>query len=284
MSQPIIVGVDGSREATSAAEWAADDAARRACPLRLVSVVDHWAYGIPKFPSGAGDPLTLHSERALTADESVVRKRRPGVDVSLEIVEGIPAKVLRDKGREAVEIVVGSRGLGGFAGLVVGSVSTHVAGHTDCPVVVVRPGWRDAHGEVVVGVDDAPECEPALAYAFEQARLRGATLRAIFAWRVPVYTLAPEVTYDIDEVMEAQQRAVSERLANHRRDNPEVAVREDLVYGHPAQALAEASGTADLLVVGSHGRGALGTVALGSVSRAILHHSACPVAVVRPRD
>ncbi|MEW9533448.1 universal stress protein [Microbispora sp. NPDC049125] len=283
MADPIIVGTDGSAAATAATEWAADDAARKGCPLRLVSVVDHWAYGIPKFPAGAGDPLTVHAERALAAAEAAARGRRPEVPVSAEIVEGIPAKILRDKAGEAAEIVVGSRGLGGFAGVVVGSVSTHVAGHASCPVVVVRPGWRDAHGEIVVGVDYSPECEPAIAYAFEQARLRGCGVRAVYAWQLPVHTLAPEISYDVEELHETQRRAVSEKLAPWRRDEPGVPVREEVVFGHPVEALTEASERADLLVVGSHGRGALGSVMLGSVSRAVLHHAHCPVAVVRPR-
>lgn len=283
MSYPIIVGTDGSPEATAAAEWAADDAARRGCPLRFVSVVDHWAYGIAKFPSKAGDPLTVHAERALSAAEATVKSRRPDVKISTEIIEGIPAKILKEKGREATEMVLGNRGLGGFAGLIVGSVSTHVAGHAPCPVVVVRPGWRDAHGEIVVGVDDSPQCDPALAYAFEQAELRGCALRAIYAWQLPVHTLAPEIVYDVDEVAQAQQRVVSDKVAAWRGDHPAVEVREDLVYGHPIQALTEASSAADLLVVGSHGRGALGTAVLGSVSHAVLHHAKCPIVIVRPR-
>ncbi|ETK32327.1 universal stress protein [Microbispora sp. ATCC PTA-5024] len=283
MPLPIIVGTDGSPEATSAVEWAADDAARRGLPLRFVSVVDHWAYGIPKFPATLADPLTVHAERALEAAEATARERRPEVEISKEIVEGIPARILRDRGREAEEIVLGSRGLGGFAGLVIGSVSTHVAGHAPCPVVVVRTGWRDTHARVVVGLDDSAECDPALGYAFEQARLRRATLRAVFAWQLPVHTLAPEIAYDVSEVREARQRVVTRKLDTWRRLHPEVDVQEDLVYGHPVQALTEASGDADLLVVGSHGRGALGSAVLGSVGRAVLHHAACPVAIVRPR-
>ena len=289
MSGSIIVGTDGSPAATAAVRWAADDAARRGCPLRFVSVVDHWAYGIPKFPSSGGDPLTSHAERALSAAEAVARERQPDVKVSTEIVEGIPARVLRDKAAEAVEIVLGSRGLGGFAGIVVGSVSTHVAGHAPCPVVVVRPGWSGGGGEITVGVDDSPECEPALAYAFEQARTYGdagpatvrATVRAVHAWQLPAHPLAPEITYDVEELREAHRRVIGEKLAGPRSRYPEVPVREDIVYGHPVDGLVQASRGSALLVVGSHGRGALGAAMLGSVSRGVLNHAECPVAVVR---
>ncbi|MEN3534298.1 universal stress protein [Microbispora sp. ZYX-F-249] len=281
MSGSIIVGTDGSPAATAAVRWAADDAARRGCPLRFVSVVDHWAYGIPKFPVSGGDPLTSHAERALSAAEAVARERQPDVKISTEIIEGIPARVLRDKAGEAVEIVLGSRGLGGFAGIVVGSVSTHVAGHAPCPVVVVRPGWSGGRGEIVVGVDDSPECEPALAYAFEQARAHGDALRAVHAWQLPAHPLAPEITYDVEEVREAHRRVIREKPADPRGRCPEVPVREELVYGHPVDALVQAARGAGLLVVGSRGRGALGSAMLGSVSRGVLHHAECPVAVVR---
>ena len=281
MSGPIIVGTDGSPAATAAVRWAADDAARRGCPLRFVSVVDHWAYGIPKFPVSGGDPLTAHAERALSAAEAVARERQPDVKISTEIIEGIPARILRDKAKEAVEIVLGSTGLGGFAGIVVGSVSSHVAGHAPCPVVVVRPGWSGERGEIAVGVDDSPECEPALAYAFEQAAAYGDALRAVHAWKLPAHPLAPEITYDVEEVREARRRVMREMLADARGRHPEVPVREEIVYGHPVDALVQASRGADLVVVGSHGRGALGAAMLGSVSRGVLHHAECPVAVVR---
>lgn len=281
MSDPIVVGTDGSPAATVAIRWAADDAARRDCPLRFVSVVDHWAYGIPKFPTSGGDPLTAHAERALSAAEAVARERQPDVKISTEIAEGVPARILRDKAKEATEIVLGSRGLGGFAGVVVGSVSTHVAGQAPCPVVVVRPRWRDDQGKVVVGVDDSPECDPALEYAFEQARLCVDDLRVVHAWQLPAHPLAPEITYDVEELREGRRRMVRGKLTDLRRRYPEVPVREEIVYGHPVDALVQTSRDADLLVVGSHGRGALGSAMLGSVSRGVLHHADCPVAVVR---
>ncbi|GAB3902334.1 hypothetical protein GCM10027612_67310 [Microbispora bryophytorum subsp. camponoti] len=157
---PIVVGTDGSPAATAAVRWAADDAARRGCPLRFVSVVDHWAYGIPKFPVSGGDPLTAHAERALSAAEAVARERQPDVEISTEIIEGIPSRVLRDKAKEAVEIVLGSRGFGGFAGLVIGSVSTHVAGQARCPVVVVRPGWTGERGRSSWAWTTRPNASP----------------------------------------------------------------------------------------------------------------------------
>ncbi|WP_344988285.1 universal stress protein [Nonomuraea helvata] len=136
-------------------------------------------------------------------------------------------------------------------------------------------------GEVVVGVDDSPECEPALAYAFQQAKLRGSALRVLHAWQLPVHAFAPEITYDMDEIRRAQHQVVRDRLAVFAADHPQVTIVEDVQSAHPVDALADASERADLLVVGSHGRGALGSMLLGSVSRGVLHHAHCPVAVVR---
>ncbi|MGW6505759.1 universal stress protein, partial [Nonomuraea angiospora] len=157
----------------------------------------------------------------------------------------------------------------------------HVAGHVPCPVVVVRGARRPVFQEVVVGVDDSPQCEPALAYAFEQAKLRGSTLRVVHAWQLPVHAFAPEIAYDMDEIRTAQHQLVRDRVKIFSDDHPEVKVVEDVQSAHPVEALTDASERADLLVVGSHGRGAVGSMLLGSVSRGVLHHAHCPVAVVR---
>ncbi|MFI7707446.1 universal stress protein [Nonomuraea sp. NPDC049480] len=278
----ITVGVDGSVTARAAVEWAANDAFRMRVPLRIVHAVDRTPYQVGRYPNPSlPDALLREGRRILREAEALVHERQPTVEVTTQEVEGAPATVLRDQAKDATEIVVGSRGLGGFAGALLGSVSTQVAGHARCPVVVVRPEHRPVHGEVVVGVDDSPECEPALAYAFEQAKLRGATLRAVHAWQLPVHAFAPEATYDMDEVRTAQHQVVRDRLNAAREEYPQVTVVEDVHAAHPVDALVEASGKADLLVVGSHGRGAMGSMVLGSVSRGALHHANCPVAVVR---
>ncbi|GAA3235829.1 universal stress protein [Nonomuraea helvata] len=278
----IIVGVDGSVAARAAVEWAAQDAFRMRVPLRIVHAVDRSPYQIGKYPNSIlPDVLLREGQRILNEAEALVRERRPAVEVTTEDLEGAPAEVLREQAKDATEVVVGSRGLGGFAGALLGPVSMHVAGHVRCPVVVVRAEHRPAYGEVVVGVDDSPECEPALAYAFEQAKLRGSALRVVHAWQLPVHAFATEASYDTDEVRTAQHQVVRDRTAIFSRDYPQVKLVEDVQSAHPVDALADASERADLLVVGSHGRGALSSVLLGSVSRSVLHHVRCPVAVVR---
>lgn len=276
----IIVGVDGSESARAAVEWAADDAFRAGLPLRLVHAVDRSPYQISKYP-GKADELLGEGARILREAAALAQEVQPTVQVATDQAEGVPAAVLLEQARDATELVVGSRGRGGFAGLLLGSVSEHVAGHARCPVVVVPFERRPEHGEVVVGVDDSPECEPALAYAFEKAARRGATVRAVHAWQVLMPAMALDAPYDVDELRATQHEAVGDKVRAFRARHPQVPVIESDVSTPPVEALVEASTKADLLVVGSHGRGALVSMLLGSVSRGALRHARCPVAVVR---
>ncbi|MEV0584521.1 universal stress protein [Nonomuraea sp. NPDC050310] len=279
----IIVGVDGSRASHAAIEWAADDAARTKRPLCLVHAVDRWPYQVQRFPAAPDwpDPLLRGGQKVLAEAERIARARQPHVEVSAELREGAPAAELRERAAGVDEIVLGSRGLGGIAGAWLGSVSTHVAGQAHCPVVVVRAGQGPVTGRIVVGVDDSPECEPALEYAFAQAVLRGATVHAVHGWQLPNRLHAPELSIDMDEIRTAQHQVVTDRLAALKEKCPQVEVVEHLQFEHPVDALSRASAEADLVVVGSRGRGAVGSVVLGSVSRGVLHHARCAVAVVR---
>jgi nucleotide-binding universal stress UspA family protein len=278
----IIVGVDGSAAARVAVDWAADDALRVHEPLRIVHAVDRLPYQIVKFPGPMSDDMLMRRARmVLDEAEHQVRSRQPYVEVSTEAIEGTPAMVLQDQAREAAELVIGSRGLGGFAGALLGSVSMHVAGQARCPVVVVRPEQEIVPGEVVVGIDDLPECQPALAYAVKQAQLRGATLRVIYAWQLPVHVYPPGIMYDLDDIVSFQRETIAARLSVYRERFPELHVIEDVPRAHPVDALTEVSAKAALVVVGSHGRGSMRSALLGSVSHGVLHHARCAVAVVR---
>ncbi|MEV4371777.1 universal stress protein [Nonomuraea sp. NPDC049637] len=279
----IMVGVDGSAPSDAALGWAADDAARTGAELHIVHALDRQPYSVGRFPDfGQWNNLLLAASRVLERAEAAVRARQPSVPVHAEIVEGTPAAVLQDQARRADELVIGKRGLGGFAGALLGSVTMQVAGQVRCAVVVVRADPPERVGEIGVGIDDSDVCEPAIGYAFEQARLRGARLRLIHAWQVPVHAFAPEIAYDVDEVRAAQREVVRTRTAGWRERHPEVTVVEDVQSAHPVEALTGAP--CDLLVVGSRGRGAFGSLLLGSVSRGVLHHARCPVAVIRPAD
>ncbi|MFC0865561.1 universal stress protein [Sphaerimonospora cavernae] len=284
MTEPIVVATDGSPAATAAVEWAADDAARKRLPLRIVHVLDRLPYDIPRYPiPDMYDRLSRSGRQILREAEQTARERRPELDVTVEMAEGDPVHTLRRQAEHAIELVVGSRGLGGFTGMLLGSVSMHVAGHVDAPVVVVRPGPTDVRGEIVVGFDGSPESEAALAYAFEEAGLRGCRLRVVYGWQLPVHIYAPEIAYDMDEMRQAQADFVTGRITAWREKYPGVETVPATVSAHPVTALVDASAEADLLVVGSRGRGAVRSFVLGSVSRAVLHHARCPVAVVRSK-
>ncbi|NUT91962.1 MAG: universal stress protein, partial [Saccharothrix sp.] len=182
-------------------------------------------------------------------------------------------------------VVLGSRGLGGFTGLVVGSVAVAVAAHGRCPVVVVR-GEDRADGPVVVGVDGSPASEDAVDFAFEAASARGVPLKAVHAWSDFLVDgpYGSRLTVDWAQVEAAEQRLLAERLAGRAEKYPDVVVQRLVVRDRPVRALlAEAEG-AGLLVVGSRGHGGFTGMLLGSTSQALVHHATCPLAVVRPID
>ncbi|PZG45506.1 universal stress protein UspA [Spongiactinospora gelatinilytica] len=286
MNRVIVVGVDGSDAATAAVEWAADDAARAGARLRIVHAVERTPYAMAMFSAQGQGDVMRSAHRVLSDAEAVAGKRQPGIDVDCELLQGGAAATLRGQAGDSAEIVIGGSGLGGFPGAVLGSVSTHVAGHVRGPVVVVRfgpgTGSGTAHGQVVVGLDDYQACEPALAYAFEQAMLRASTLRVVHAWRPPAHAHIPGRAHDLEEIHAARCRTAAAALGGWRRRYPQVPVIEDVRRAHPVDALISVSAQADLVVVGSQGRGAIGAVMLGSVTLGLLYGARGSVAVVRP--
>lgn len=185
MGGRIVVGVDGSAPATAAVEWAAADARRRGLALRLVHVCEQWAsaVGSTEYCSGV---LEAAAERA--------RSLAPDADVSTGMLSGGVIDALVGESALAESMVLGSRGLGGFAGMVLGSVSMAVAGHAACPVVVVRGTAVVQHGQVVVGYDGSEHSQAAMRYAVEQARARDAQLHVVYAWQLPVFSRTPPDT------------------------------------------------------------------------------------------
>ncbi|MBD3142386.1 universal stress protein [Microbispora bryophytorum] len=280
-ADPVVVGTDGSAGAARAVEWAADHAGLRGLPLRVVHAVERLPYDVPCYPiPDSYDRLAPSGRQILDHAEQVARDRRPGLDVTTELAEGRPGRVLRDQAARAAEVVLGSHGAGGFPGMLLGSVGNHVAGHVAVPVVVVRPAPTEAVAEIAVGFDCSEASGPALAYAFEEARLRGHRVRVVCAWEPPV-PYAPVIAMDSDDMWRAAEDYARGELQPWQGGHAEVKTELDMVRGHPVAALIEASSRAVMLVVGSHGRNAFTAAVLGSVSRAVLAHARCPVAVVR---
>ncbi|MDV6014220.1 universal stress protein [Haloechinothrix sp. LS1_15] len=294
--QAIVVGVDGSDSAWCAARWAAREAERHHVPLELV----HVCYVPPvlgRYPA----PLSERYDEALVESGQAwldlaaaeVREEAPGVEVDTSIHMGPVAGTLIEHSRGARLMVLGSRGLGGFAGLLIGSVGIAFAAHGACPVVIVPHGEPEheipSGGPVLVGIDGSPVSDPAIGFAFEAASERGVPLVAVHVWnRDTVDADWPELSIGASHEEEASRERMvfAERLAGWREKYPDVAVEPRVLRGRPADVLlAEASaerGNAQLIVVGSRGRGPLTGLGLGSVSQAVLHHSRVPVAIVRP--
>ncbi|GIH52783.1 Nucleotide-binding universal stress protein, UspA family [Microbispora rosea] len=283
VSDPVVVGTDGSAGATRAVEWAAGHAVLQGLPLRVVHAVERLPYDGPRYPiPDSYDRLAPSGRQLLDHAERVARDRGPGLDVTTELAEGRPGRVLRDQAARASEVVLGSHGGGGFPGMLLGSVGNQVAGHVAVPVVVVRPEPPEAAAEIVAGFDCSEASGPALAYAFEEARLRGHRVRVVCAWEPPV-PYGPVIGMDLDGMRRAAEDYARGELQPWRSRYADVKAELEMVRAHPVSALIEASSRAVLLVVGSHGRNAFTAAVLGSVSRAVLAHARCPVAVVRAR-
>ncbi|GAY07347.1 universal stress protein [Pseudonocardia sp. N23] len=284
-SGPVVVGVDGSRSASQAVEWGATEAMLTGAPLRLVA-----ALGPPAVRRTDDGDLQEVSARHLVvsaraaldmaADQAV--RAQPCLDVDSDAREGFPVPVLLDESRHATVLVIGNRGLGGVPGLLLGSVSTTVAAKAECPVVVVR-GTVVGPGDdrpVVVGVDGSPISDSAIELAFAEASERGAPLLAVHAWSDRMLVeLGPIV--DMDAINADERQLLSQRLAGRREEYPDVEVRTLVRRDKAAEVLLDLSAKAQLVVVGSRGRGRVSGLLLGSVGHALLHLAECPVLVAR---
>jgi nucleotide-binding universal stress UspA family protein len=292
--QPIVVGYDDSPASRAALAWALRTAAGRDAEVRLV----HAARMFPPILPGHGDFVAPPRELAAEAGKAVVAagvmlaaSLAPDARVSSVVLEDSPAAGLLGLLDGAEMVVVGSRGLGGFAELLVGSTSLKLATHAPCPVVVVRAsgergGLGPEAGRVVVGVDAeaAPPTE-VLGFAFEEAAWRHVGLSAVHGWEEPFFDLpgkgAPIPKHiALEEFQAAQRTVLGEALAPWQEKYPGVEVRCEVLAQSPAAVLVTASTGAELVVVGSRRRGGLRALALGPVGHALLHHAHCPVAVI----
>ncbi|MFF5157684.1 universal stress protein [Streptomyces sp. NPDC000348] len=270
MRIPLVVGIDGSEASLAAADWAAGEAVRHGVPLHLLhaAVRDH----------EASDVIDAASER--------VRKGAPTVRLSHEVRYEDATAALLGGGRNAFALVLGSRGSGDLAGMLLGSVGLAVAARADCPVVVVRGAaeHRDARfGSVVVGVEDGEGSGTAVQFAFREAHVRHCRLVAVHAWNAPFgasTSPGPPSSYAPQARRRPPARVLDDALRGAPERYREAPVDRRVVEGPARQALLEAASEADLLVVGARRRqGHLG-LQLGLINHAVLHHAPCPVAVV----
>jgi len=283
----IVVAVDGSPASNAAVSWAAREAAMRNIPLTVIHAVVTPTATFPPVPYPESLLVRLEDEgrkdvmhAVKIADEAMPTDRK--VTIEREIVYSTPASALVKMSDEAEMIVVGSSGRGLLARGVLGSVSSTVVRHANCPVAVIRDEVvpDPQHAPVLVGIDGSPASELAIAIAFDQASRRGVDLIALHAWSdVEVLDLSG---LDWSAVEGDAERSLAEALAGWQERYPDVTVRRLVVRDRPARDLAEKSKSAQLVVLGSHGRGGLTGMLLGSVSNSVLHSVRIPVIVARP--
>ena len=288
----ILVGVDGSAGSDRAVRWAAALAVQRDFALHVFHALE---FTKPNFYLGEVDgngvmekAVGENGERIVRDAVTVARSVDEHVAVTTEISTQPSVPILIGRSHSARMIVLGHTGRGGFAGMLVGSTASAVVSHAHCPVAVIRgTSSIPAIGPVVVGLDGSPTSEMAIAAAFDEASFRAVPLVAVHAWS--------DVTYDDTHgtarfpsawksLEDDELLLLAQRLAGWQEKYPDVEVRRELVRDRPRHALLGWSGQAQLLVVGSRGRGGFRGMLLGSTSQALVRHAQCPVLVVRPES
>jgi nucleotide-binding universal stress UspA family protein len=282
-ANPVVAATDGSDESLRAAEWAAGEAVLRSVPLRIVAAgaLLPGMTGLQVRPDRdpVADLIRAERDRALDAAASRAARVAPGLVIMSDPLDGAPAQAVTETGYGASMLVVGSRGIGAFTAMMLGSVSRHVAAHAACPVVVVRDLPHVRSGQVAIGVGDPDDGTDSLAFAFEEARLRKVGLIAVHACYLPQASLSragsawPLPGPEEDEAA----RQLTALLDPWREKYPDVPVSADVVPGHPARALAGLSARVGLVVIGRHDGHSAGP---GTVRHAVLNHAHGSVAVI----
>ncbi|MER7466380.1 universal stress protein [Streptomyces sp. NPDC097981] len=274
----IVVGVDPARDWHLPLAWAADEAQRRRLLLRLVLAVppQHDTHHV----EDTTGRLALRRAGADRLDQacSWVRDRHPEVKVTDDLLEGLPVPALGSLAKEAHMVVLGSRHLSRTAEFFsAGSIVVPVSAQAPCPVVVVGDAEHISRQPpyVVVGIDGSPTASAALTFAYDEADLRGAALRAVCVWQPPVFMLNDE-----EVALRAQRALLSEATAGLSDRYPDVHVTHEVLTGHPVEELARAAEHALAVIVGRRGRGGYAGMRLGSVVHGLLHRAHCPVIAV----
>lgn len=269
MGKPVLVGVDGSEASLAAVDVAAREARLRGCGLQIVHAFIWPLMHVPLGPARNGPAeggLRHAAERILDDARHRAAELDPDLETDTKLITGEALTVLTGRSRHACLVVVGSRGLGRFGALMIGSVAVQLAAHAHCPVLITR-GRPDPQGDVLLAVDGSEAGTEAVDFAFAAASARRAALTILHA-RHP------------HDGGTGQEEVPGARPGEY----PDVQVRTRLAEQHARPALIEASGEAQLLVVGARGRGGFTGLLLGSTTQAVVQHAHCPVAVVRPPE
>lgn len=283
----IVVGVDGSAPSWEALRWAVAQAARHQERLRVIA-----AYRPPWLAEELAAGMDLSGIMLSRTEETVAemvahaRQAEPAVVVDGLAVAGAAVPVLIAAAGPATRLlVVGSRGHGGFASLLLGATGLQLATHAPVPVAVVRGRAEAATGPVVVGTDGSAGADVAVGIAFEEAFARGCPLTAVRAYQAPVPPWGRDVepmVYDPQRLRGTERVALRDSLAPWRDKYPQVEVDAIVTPDDPAQVLIGTSHRAQLVVVGTRGHGGFAGLMLGSVGQKLLNHAECPVLITRP--
>ncbi|MER7246894.1 universal stress protein [Kribbella sp. NPDC000426] len=258
----VVVGIDGAPDCENAIRWGAAEAEARGVGLRLVHAFVWAEFRVPLGPSDMAPGLRANADRIVEEAVAVAREFAPGLEVTGHRVDGFPSAVLLAESRSAELVVIGSRVVGRLLSAVISSAGVDLAAHARCPVVVVRPTEDALAGnEVVIGYDGSRAADAAVDFGLEYAKRHGLAARI-------VAVLADDEDEDHDLLAGVRAHALAQ----------DAELIE--VSGHPSELLLEWSADAQLLVVGSRGRGGFAGLLLGSVSQTMLHQAACPVAVI----
>jgi nucleotide-binding universal stress UspA family protein len=266
----VLVAYDGSPHSEAALEWAAATATLEGRSVRAVSVAE---------PRASADrDVDDDSQRRFEAVLAAA-----GADGTFEELAGDVEAVLLERSRHAHVLVAGTRGRGRTANTLLGSVSQHLARHTPCPLIVVRPPANPASARIVAGVDGSLQSIAALRFACHRASFTKEAVVALHAWKPGHVDLdySGQLPEAVGQRFEAAEALLDECIAEVRAEYPDVALEPDSVPSPPTKALTDASAYASLVVTGSRGRGVVAGLVLGSVSQHVLNHAQSPVAVTR---
>lgn len=294
-ADPIVVGVDGSASSVNAVRWAAAQSSRRRWTLRLVHALDDLSSRYPRpLPSGKDDVaemFRLRGRRLLREARDIAGEVGSQTSVEMQLSDRRPVEALRAESERAALLVLGTTGIRPLGRALIGSVSIALAAHAKCPVALIRPHVAEEAppeaGPVVVGVDGSPAGEAAIGLAFEEASWRGSPLVAVHVWDESFLAAVFEETRWTAErpaVEQHENELLAQRLAGWQEKYPDVAVRRVVVRGRAPDELLDLADRAQLMVVGSRGRGGLAGMLLGSTSQALMSYALCPVVVARGQE